>query len=444
MVQRQDDRGAGQEDAEAEAAGTSAGASTPGRRPLFDAAQMGPAPSWAQPSGAERVVPVTPIDDHTAALPNLAAPHVAAPGTRVTADMFEHTSDIPPIPREVPEELRERRAVVDTTLPVDAGRLADADARMQPEYVDANEAPTIALAVGAAPVAPVPPGPPTDEATYSVTPAPATLGAAAADAGPAFSPVNASMDETVTLDLDEVRVPVVEERLRVETHPVVRGELLVDRRVEERVETVAVDVQREALRLTRRHVEPRLASEADAPFAERSLTIPVFGEHAQGRKQTMITGELVVHRRVEHERHAFQAELRREVVRVEEDYDAVRAAFEEDFTRRREQADADAVAEDRSFAEAEPNYRRGYEAAREPRFAGRDFAQVEADLRQEYEQTANTAATSRAAVAGPEPAVGTNVAAAPASRWRQVLDEVRQGWSRARMSAQERQQGPNP
>jgi hypothetical protein len=38
----------------------------------------------------------------------------------------------------------------------------------------------------------------------------------------------------------------------------------------------------------------------------------------------------------------------------------------------------------RTFADAEPHYRRGYEAAYDQRYAGRDFADVEPELRRSH------------------------------------------------------------
>jgi hypothetical protein len=41
-------------------------------------------------------------------------------------------------------------------------------------------------------------------------------------------------------------------------------------------------------------------------------------------------------------------------------------------------------ADTRTFADAEPHYRRGYEAAHDERYAGRDFADVEPELRRSH------------------------------------------------------------
>jgi stress response protein YsnF len=423
MVQDRETRGSFEEPDGGNTGDWSTGRSAEGprRRPLFDAGQMGAPPSWAR--GAERVAAVTPVDDHTGALlsPADAAGTTATdrPAARSTpagsaaygragaaAHGFEHTSDIPPIPREKPEELRTARlpATRDADLDLEedhaAAQLFAGRRAPEPEVVEP-------AAVQHEVVLP------------AATAATAAGGKRVADQELAVPAQVSATDETVTLDLDEVRVPVVEERLVMEKHPVVQGELLIDRRVEEREETVAVDVQREALRLVRRQVAPRPAVPGDTPFVERTLTIPVFGEHAQARKQTVISGELVVHRRLRQERQAFQARLRREVVTVDDDFDVHRM---EDVEIARE--------------EAEASYRRGFEAAQEPRFAGRDFEQVEQELRQEYEETGFLPVLGPAGTAPAAPQVAPEERRS-LSRWRHVLEEVKLGWSRARAAAQE-------
>ena len=208
-----------------------------------------------------------------------------------------------------------------------------------------------------------------------------------------------------------VRVPIMEEQIQIDVAPVVRDEVVLDRRVTEEQQTITVEVMREQLRVSRRPLATRAlrADEGTAAFQERTFRIPVFGEHASARKQPFVTGEVVVHRRQVTDQQVFTETLRREHVEVEEDYSHERPMFHQDFVRRQEET-GDIT---RSFDEAEPNYRRGYDAARESRFAERDFNEVERDLRQEYE------------VSHPERKPN-------AMGWKQILDEVRAGWARAR------------
>jgi hypothetical protein len=95
------------------------------------------------------------------------------------------------------------------------------------------------------------------------------------------------------------------------------------------------------------------------------------------------------------------------------DYDRHRPAFQQHYAAR--QADSPGGAQaSRTWEEAEPNYRYGYAAGRQERYQGREFDDIEADLRAEYEER------SRAA--------GRDVG----DSWQQLREEIREGWNRAR------------
>ena len=65
-------------------------------------------------------------------------------------------------------------------------------------------------------------------------------------------------------------------------------------------------------------------------------------------------------------------------------YEEVRDRFVADFAARRGSA-AETGDDERTFAEAEPNYRAGYDAGIDLRYEGQHFAAIEAALRHEYE-----------------------------------------------------------
>ena len=115
---------------------------------------------------------------------------------------------------------------------------------------------------------------------------------------------------------DELRIPVAEERLAVETRSHVIGEVLLRRSVSEEVQKVALDVARETVRVTRRNVAPRpaLPVEAEHAFSAETRRIPVLGERAIAAKRPFVTGEVVVHRRPVVERQMVTETVRRVVV----------------------------------------------------------------------------------------------------------------------------------
>jgi len=78
-----------------------------------------------------------------------------------------------------------------------------------------------------------------------------------------------------------------------------------------------------------------------------------------------------------------------------------------------------AAAGNRTFAQAEPNYRAGFTAAHDERYSGRQFEDAEPELRREYE-TRSTGTTGRTTGSG--------------DNWEHLREEIRSGWNRARNS----------
>ncbi len=208
----------------------------------------------------------------------------------------------------------------------------------------------------------------------------------------------------------EVRVPVVEERLEVGKQAVQLGEVEVRKEVTSEQVNVPVELEREQVRVERVDVpdRPVAAGEVAGAFEEGTLRVPVRGEEAVASKEAVVTGEVVVEREATSERQTVSDTVRKERVDVDENYRRDRAALEEHFNARRGALGADA--DTRTFAEAEPNYRLGYEAAYDERYAGRDWDAVEPELRGNW-RTAG---------------------ARGGQTWEDLREEIREGWDRAR------------
>ena len=182
----------------------------------------------------------------------------------------------------------------------------------------------------------------------------------------------------------EIRVPIHEERLKVEKR---QGELgSVDIRKEvtsERVD-VPVELRHEEVTVDRVDVKDRPVApgELDNAFEEGTIRVPVRGEQAVVEKEAVVTGEVVIDRDVKTERQTVSDTVRKERVDVDENWRRDRAAFEEDFNTRR--GALGSKADTRTFADAEPNYRLGYEAGYDERYSGRDFSEIEPELRRSH------------------------------------------------------------
>jgi uncharacterized protein (TIGR02271 family) len=203
----------------------------------------------------------------------------------------------------------------------------------------------------------------------------------------------------------EIRVPVREERLNVEKRQGEMGSVDIRKDVETEQVNIPVELRHEEVTVNRVDVRDRpvAAGEIAGAFEEGTIRVPVRGEEAVVQKEAFVTGEVVVDRDVKTERQTISDTVRKERVDVDENYQRDRSRFEEHFGKRKSGLGANA--DTRTFADAEPHYRRGYEAAHDERYAGRDFADVEPDLRR-----AHTGSES----------------------WEHLREEIREGFDRGR------------
>jgi uncharacterized protein (TIGR02271 family) len=115
----------------------------------------------------------------------------------------------------------------------------------------------------------------------------------------------------------EIRVPVVEERVEVETRSVALGAVEVRTTVETEQQSVPVELAREEVHVHREDVAGRPATGGDA-FQEGTIRVPVRGEEAVARKETVVTGEVVIDKTRTTETQQVAGTVRREQVEVDE------------------------------------------------------------------------------------------------------------------------------
>jgi len=182
----------------------------------------------------------------------------------------------------------------------------------------------------------------------------------------------------------EIRVPVREERLSVEKRQGEMGSVDIRKEVETEQVNIPVELRHEEVTVDRVDVKDRPVAAADLAnaFEEGTIRVPVRGEEAIVQKEAFVTGEVVIDREVKTEQQTISDTVRKERVNVDENYKRDRARFQEHFDKRR--AGLGTNAGTRTFADAEPNYRRGYETAHDERYAGRDFADIEPELRKSH------------------------------------------------------------
>ena len=218
----------------------------------------------------------------------------------------------------------------------------------------------------------------------------------------------------------EIRVPVAEERLNVETRQAELGEVELRKTVEQEQVSIPVELEREEVRVDQRDVADRPVQAGDQLFQEGTIRVPVRGEEALVSKEAVVTGEVVIEKERTTAREQITDTVRRERVEVDEHYNQHRSGFQQHFSQREQQAGG------RRWEEAEPNYQYGYMAARNDQYQGRQFEDVEPDLRSDYQRRFG-------GQSGQAEQTGTGgTTTGGGSAWDRLREEVREGWTRAR------------
>lgn len=187
-----------------------------------------------------------------------------------------------------------------------------------------------------------------------------------------------TLPDVGALQRERFTVPVVEERLQVGTRQMEIGEAQITKRVVEEQVMVPVTVRREEIEIIRRAPgEPR--EELDDPSVVEVIRIPLRGEEPVISTQAVVTSEVVVGRTVRTEQREITGTVRSTQVSIDEHIDGayaqLRPTFEEHFSR-----GARNSSQARDFRDAEANYRAGFLAGHERRYADRTFEEVAPEL----------------------------------------------------------------
>lgn len=209
---------------------------------------------------------------------------------------------------------------------------------------------------------------------------------------------------------EQLVVPVIEERLIVGTRQTDMGAVTIRKRVVEEEQLIPVTYRREEIAIIRREAgQPWPADAGEAGPGVEVTRILLRGEEPVIGIRQVVAREVVIDRDARLEERQITETVRREHVEVEERYRQARPRMEEQFAAQRAQA-PDEWARGRTFEQAEPQYRTGFSAASDPRHAGRDFAEAEADLRQDH----------------------ASAGQGGGDQWERLRREIRAGWDAAR------------
>jgi len=204
-------------------------------------------------------------------------------------------------------------------------------------------------------------------------------------------------------------IPVVKEELRVGKRTVLRGGVRVYSRVVEQPVEETVNLQEQRVRVERQPVN-RPVSESDFRTGrDEVIEVEEYAEEPVVSKEARVVEEVRVNKESTQRTEKVKDTVRRTEVNVEKLNErnpkgaSMSGNIDDDF---RNHFTSNYAASGDPYESYAPAYRYGYEVASDPRYQGRDFSEVEQDLRSDYGRRY------------------------PNSTWEKVKDSIRYGWNK--------------
>jgi len=182
-----------------------------------------------------------------------------------------------------------------------------------------------------------------------------------------------------TEDTDRLRLH--EEELHATTRPVEAGEVRVTKDVVEEQQSIEVPITREEVYIERRPVD-RPAT--DPNFNEDEIRVPVMHEEVDVDKTARVREEVEIGKRPVQETQTVSGTVRREEAHVDRTGDINVHGWDDVSTGFRQRWQSRYGTSGGRWEDYEPGYRYGYEMASDPRYQGREWANVESDLRRDW------------------------------------------------------------
>ncbi len=204
-------------------------------------------------------------------------------------------------------------------------------------------------------------------------------------------------------------IPVVEEELRVGKRAVLRGGVRVYSRVIETPVEETVNLQEERVKVDRQKVNRPVSSSDLGTGRDEVIEVKEYAEEPVVSKEARVVEEVRVSKEATQKTQKVKDTVRRTEVNVENlgNQGATNMStqgnidddFRSDFTRNYGSTGV-------SYDTYAPAYRYGYDMASDPRYQGRNFSEVEQDLRSDYGR------------------------GYPNSTWEKMKDSIRYGWDK--------------
>jgi uncharacterized protein (TIGR02271 family) len=210
---------------------------------------------------------------------------------------------------------------------------------------------------------------------------------------------------------DQTRaVPVVDEELRVGKRTILRGGVRVYSRILEQPVEETVTLQEERVRVERQPVNrPLKESDLRAGLEDEVIEVQEYAEEPVVSKEARVVEEVRINKEAAQRQQTVKDTVRRTEVNVENlgeqstKGSSTPSNINEDF---RSHYTSHYGSGGDTYQTYEPAYRYGYDMASDPRYRGKDYSQVESNLRSDYERQY------------------------PNSTWEKIKDAVRHGWDK--------------
>lgn len=179
-----------------------------------------------------------------------------------------------------------------------------------------------------------------------------------------------------------LKVPVVEERLNVAKRPIEAGAVEINKTVTAEQANVPIELRSEEVHVEERDLpeRPLRPGEAAAVFQEGTIRVPVRAEEAIVSKEAVVTGEVAINKTMETQRQNVNETLRKEEVQVNENYDKAAGGIvykdTQDYTG---QASSDATLSNQGYATQQPTTTMASSVAKFPIETGMEVVGVDGD-----------------------------------------------------------------
>jgi len=209
-------------------------------------------------------------------------------------------------------------------------------------------------------------------------------------------------------DTGSTAIPVVQEQLKVGKREVQRGGVRVYSRVVETPVNETVGLREEHVNVERRPVNQPISGTDTAAFKEQSIEMRETAEEAVVQKSVRVVEEVTINKEVTQRQQQINETVRHTEVEIEQ-LGATRSGMSNDDDYYRKHFTSTYGSTGGKYDDYAPAYGFGSDMARDQRYSGRKWDDVENDLRTDW--------TSR---------YGSNTG----STWEKMKEAVKHGWNR--------------